>query len=186
MSKFYKLKYNLPTFCKGDIAEVREDGNLWFVGNENPEIREKEMRLHWCQPLIMYNKKTLASFNILETYFDEMTDEEIEALWPLEGCVYWYITELGPECEVWRGYDDGFQREGMGNCFVKEEQADEVWQKIRLLANLRKIGFRMTSFSTDKKGGAYLTFDFPKEEVEDVRETLADLLGIKEFGSDND
>ncbi len=65
MSKFYKLKNNLPTFEAGDIFELRADGCLWLFERYAGEN-------HWKDEVMAYHKRTLEHFpNILRDWFEE-------------------------------------------------------------------------------------------------------------------
>lgn len=176
MVKLYRLKYNLPTFWKGDIAILKEDGNLWFVGNENPELRKKEKELHWKDSFVMYNSKTLENFKILETYFEELSEELVRKVWPFEGCSYWYINDIGVELAYWCASDDDFTRKSMGNCFLCKEDAEKAWEKIKSVCKLNLLGLRMDSFSSGKDGHAYLTCKFPQEYQQGIHQTLRSFM----------
>ena len=177
MVRFYRLKYNLPTFWQGDIAMLGEDGNLWFVGNENPELREQEQKLHWRGSFIMYNSKTLANFNILATYFDELSEEEVMKIWPVNGCKYWFISDKGVEWTFWKGDEYDLARKKMGNCFLTLTDAKKAQDKVWAICRLNLLGMKMDSFSSGKDGHAYLTLTFPPEAKDEVCEALMDLIG---------
>lgn len=64
--KLYRLKFDLPTFKKGDTFEIGADGCLYLYNNVDFEP-------HWKRPLMAYHKKTLENFpNILEDWFEPL------------------------------------------------------------------------------------------------------------------
>lgn len=181
MVKLYKLKYNLPTFWKGDIAVLKEDGNLWFVGNEDPEIREKEKKLHWQDTFIMYNSRTLKNFGILGTYFEELPEELVHKLWPFEGCDYYFVDSGGRVAQTeWRGNDVDCGRKRLGNCYMSREGAEEAQRELEALCQLKGYGLTLDSFGVGngKGGSTYLRCSHPEEYREEIIETLKDLMGF--------
>lgn len=61
----FRLIKDLPTFKKGDIFEIGEDGCLWHHNKDNSTKHYKE----W---VMAYHKKTLEAFpNIMTDWFEE-------------------------------------------------------------------------------------------------------------------
>lgn len=67
--KFYKLQYELPTFRKGDIFELCEDGCLYFDAAKNGKSK------HYKRRIMAYHAKTIEAFpNILGEWFTEVEE----------------------------------------------------------------------------------------------------------------
>lgn len=70
MSKIYILKRDLPTFMKGDLFELRDDGCLYWLGGG--VLQPGWGSGHWKHQVMAYHKRTLEAFpNILEEWFEE-------------------------------------------------------------------------------------------------------------------
>ena len=119
--KRYKLLKNLPTFNKGDIFRLTENGSL-----------ERE-----SDRTIAYMASTLEKFNILDSeWFEEVS--EYERWRAREGGLYWCVRddgEVGNDCEIRVDVDDG--RYGFGNYFKTEEEAQKAADWLRAFATLR-------------------------------------------------
>ena len=176
MVKIYKLKYNLPTFWKGDICVLDESGDLWWVGNEIPELDKKERTLHWKDQVCMYNQQTLDRFNILETYFEEI--EGIDKFWPFKRCRYFYLSDAGVEWDIWEDNEMDHSRKAMGNCFLKEKDAKRAWKKIESLCKMRNLGVQITSFNLLEDGKGHLTFKFSPEFFDKTNDSLKEMIEL--------
>ena len=174
MVKVYKLKYNLPTFWAGDICVLDENGDLWWQGNPNPEINEKEKELHWRDKVCMYHAKTLEKFNILDTYFEEVKD--ISKFWPFEGCRYFYVVDSGIEWDIWGDNPIDWDRKSLGNCFLNEEDAGKKWREYKAIASIAQLGGQMTTFQLNENGKGMITIDFLPEYRLKIAENLRILL----------
>lgn len=176
MVKLYRLKANCPSFYAGDIGILKEDGNLWFVGNLDPEIRKIEDEKHWKKDFIMFHKRTLEAFDILDNWFEEVPKEIIDVLFPWEGCEYYYVTSTGLGSKKWTGNFEDTVRHATGNCFLNIQEAEDLREKLDQLAILENNGFRLTDVSINKSGDIRLVGKSYPESYNLVKEALEFLV----------
>lgn len=181
MVKVYRLKYNLPTFSAGDICILDDKGNLWWKGNPDPKIDERERELHWRSRVCMYKKKTLEKFNILATYFEEVHDSAFYAFWPYENCKYYYVSDSGVDWDIWEEEDKDYQRKSLENCFLNKEDAEKLWGKIINLVRLAKCGTVVDNVLATENGRFQISGKFNSEFIEMEKSALRQLV---ELGND--
>lgn len=139
MTKYYKLLKDLPTFEKGDLFRLSDEGHLFM---------EKSDFNHWKSKVLAYDNYTLEHFpNILEDWFEEV--EAPKERWkPKEGDKYYYIRSYGYDriiaCSRWP--NDYFNQAGneIGNVYRTREEAERAveWLKARKVLYDDAKGFR--------------------------------------------
>lgn len=175
MIKLYRLKYNLPTFWAGDICLLDDDGCLYWIGNENKEIADKERKLHWKDRVMMYHRRTLEAFKVLDTYFEELCIDG--RFYPFENCKYYYLTDTGVDWTIWQETDEDHLRKRMNNCFISEEDAQKRWKKMENLVKIKNFGFFMDTYTVDKDGRIVITGKYNPEYFEKIKPVLREMLG---------
>ena len=176
MAKVFRLKANCPTFWEGDLAVLRDDGNLYWIGNPDPEKNKIEREKHWADNVIMFNSKTLKNFEILKNWFEEVNPDLVRSVWPFEGAEYWYVGSTGVKKRIWYGLTDDETRKQTNNIFLDKEDAEKAWQNLRSLVVLKNLGTEMTTFTVLQQGEVHITAKYYPEFFEKEKETLTDLL----------
>ena len=120
--KRYKLLKNLPTFNKGDIFRLIENGSL-----------ERE-----SDRTIAYMASTLDKFNLLDSEWFEEIPEEYKRWRAERGETYYYISddrEVYDDTEEYHSLDGG--RCLIGNYFKTREEAQKAVEWLKAFATLR-------------------------------------------------
>lgn len=145
--KRYKLLKELPTFAKGDLFEIRDDGCLWWIGNSSFKCGWGQG--HWRREVMAYHKNTLERFpNILEEWFEKIEPKE-----------YWYIDPM--VCGVYftkiKNDEDlcEFNKQ-IGNYFETKEEAEKAMEKLKAYNRLKDKGFRFIDH-IDRDSGQGMT-----------------------------
>ena len=104
-------------------------------------------------------------------------------MWPFEGCKYYYISDTGVEWDIWNETEADFTREGMGNCFMTEEEAERAWERLDIMLILESLGVRISSYEVNNvkvKGESNalgrIIISYPKEYYDDINARLKKLL----------
>lgn len=139
MTKYYKLLKDLPTFKKGDLFRLSDEGSLFLMNPGSP---------HWKSKVMAYHHSTLEHFpNILKDWFKEVEDPN--GIWkPKMGDKYYYILQYGLCGRVshapWENNDSDKLANEIGNVFRTEEEAEKAleWLKARKVLFEDAKGFK--------------------------------------------
>lgn len=163
MTKYYKLLKDLPTFKKGDLFRLSDEGNLSLEKSDfNPQKSQ----------VLVYDHYTLEHFpNILKDWFEEV--EGPNGRWkPKEGDKYYYIRSYGYDGAVIRSRwtNDYFNRVGneIGNVFRTKEEAEKAveWLKARKVLFDDAKGFKPDWRDTEQRKWS-VCYDCVEDEDEE-------------------
>lgn len=179
MVKYYKLKSPVWTYWAGDIFVLKDDGNLWYLGNEDKTQNELEKKLHWKGEHIAANGRTLENFNILSNWFEEIGLKDIDnvaGLLPYEGMECYTLKKIEGEIKIiryiWRSRDNT-----KGMFFIDKEKAIKVAKAIKLI----NCGFYIESVEQQKNiGKVIVTGRYFAEKSNEVEEILTDCMRLRE------
>lgn len=148
--KRYELLRDLPTFHKGDIFELRDDGCLYL---DHTEFANG----HWKQEVMAYHRNTLAQFpNILADWFAFLEEDEEDQDDNPEYNTWWPFIQTTGEL-----YDE--DSDGSYECF----EYGYLRQSGGMVLERRVIGKRADSFIAETwkfPPDADLAFDIVENE----------------------
>lgn len=130
MTKYYKLLKDLPTFKKGNLFRLSDEGTLFLDAPAPP---------HWKDKVVAYHHCTLERFpNILKDWFEEVKSPSAFCE-PKKGERYYLIDEFGSQRCSGSWTDNDLDRASLevGNVFRTREEAENAVKRLKA----RKIIF---------------------------------------------